>query len=115
MCVLMDKTLIPSLTSCRTEFLCVYFTDLTLVLLMLYHPFWNDRKADDDAIDCISDVVDFSFIKYGSSCKFVVCGDFNDLHKSFSTIANLTQLFSLVDLPTLFGNFLMLAFLGSMT
>ena len=68
--------------------------------MILYHPFWNDNSADQDAISCICDVMDFGYIKYGCDCKFVICGDFNDLHKSFSTICNLTQLTSLVDFPT---------------
>jgi len=72
----------------------------------MYHPFWNDSKADEDAVTCITDVIDFGYIKYGADCKFIVCGDFNDLHKSYSTIRNLTQLIPLVDFPTRDSNIL---------
>ena len=83
-----------------SAFLCIYVAELMLVLVVIYHPFWNDCKADEEAISCITEVVDYGYLKFGPSCKFVICGDFNDLHKSYDVICNVTQFSCLIDFPT---------------
>ena len=99
-CISIDSLSVPSLSNVASEFLCVFINELFLVLLVIYHPFWNDVKADELAISCILDVIDFSFIKFGPSCKFILCGDFNDLHKSYSQISHVSCLLPLVEFPT---------------
>ena len=54
---------IPSLRSVTSELLCVYIRDLGLVAIIIYHPYWNNVSVNQDAIDCIVEVLDFALIK----------------------------------------------------
>ena len=91
---------VPSLASCRSEFLILYIKNFHLFLICIYHPFWNDANAHKEAISCISDLLDFAFVKYGSSVRISVIGDFNDLRNHFSCVTRLTRLLPLVEFPT---------------
>ncbi len=91
---------VPSLVSCRSEFLVCFIKTFHLLVISIYHPFWNDADAHKEAISCISGLIDFAFIKYGPNIRVCVVGDFNDLRNHFSTITHLTRLIPLVEFPT---------------
>ena len=86
--------------SCRSEFLVCFIKTFHLLVISIYHPFWNDADAHKEAISCLCGLIDFAFIKYGSNIRVCVVGDFNDLRNHFSTITQLTRLIPLVDFPT---------------
>ena len=82
---------LPPMTSCQSEFLCIFVKEFTLFLIILYHPFWNDAAADEDAISYLTQAVDFAHITYGSHCNVSICGDFNDLRHRYDLISRLTE------------------------
>ena len=91
---------VPSLHSAASEFLCLFFHDLFLVVVALYHPFWNDSTANHQAITLITDVADYASLTYGPEVRIIVCGDFNDLRHHFSSISLLTGLIPIVNFKT---------------
>ena len=99
-CEVIDRELFPSLNQSPSEFLCLFLKDLNLVVLVIYHPFWNNVKANDDAITVHTEVLDVCFLKFGPRTKFIFCGDYNDLHHSYDMISSMTQLSYLVTFPT---------------
>lgn len=109
---IIDDISLPILNS-RTEFLVFYVEDLTTLLIVIYHPHWNDSRANEEAITFITSAIDLVLIKFGDYINIVLCGDFNGLREHFDTISALTQLKPMVDSPTrgshildqLFSNF----------
>lgn len=49
----------------------------------LYHSFWNDAKANNEALVCISEI--FLRIKFVQNIRIVVCGDFNGLRAEYTS------------------------------
>ena len=41
---------IPSLRQCDTEFLPILFLSVPIIIICLYHPFWNDSLRDKECI-----------------------------------------------------------------
>ena len=93
---------IPSLSSCETEFLPLIFRDLCLLVIICYHPFWNNLSQHNMAIDCIVNILDYVSVheSFSSHLKILVAGDFNDLSKLYDTISSETGLMSCVTFPT---------------
>ena len=91
---------VPSLQSCESEFLILFIEKYELLLVTIYHAFWNNVTANDRAISCITDIIDFGLLKYGPRLRVILCGDFNDLRHHYADISRLTLLKSLVDFPT---------------
>ena len=96
----LDEREIPSLQLCESEFLVLYIQKYHVLIVCLYHAFWNNTAANECAISCITDVLDFGWINYGPSLRVLLCGDFNDLRHSFFSISKLTLLTPLVNFPT---------------
>ena len=111
----MTESDITSLTTCATEFLPIIFNDLSLLVIICYHPFWNDIAQHNTAIDCLLDILDYVAVNksFPSALRILVVGDFNDLSKFSNTISSLTGLCPSVSFPTrghsvldqLFSNF----------
>jgi len=99
-CSVIDLCDIPGLTSSGSEFLVIAVKDFNLLLICLYHPFWNNAAADEEAIACLTGIIDFAHLRFGTNLRIVVCGDFNDLRLHLSTIASILQLTPLVDFST---------------
>ena len=91
---------VPALDEAPSEFLALYVKDFHTLLICVYHAFWSDTEADERAISCITDVLDFGFIKFGANLHILLCGDFNDLRHCFSDISRMTCLTPLVNFPT---------------
>lgn len=100
LCSTFSSSDIPSLSCCNSEFLIIFVNEFNLLLICIYHPFWNEAFEHQSAINCITDVVDFGYLTFGSNLKIVLCGDFNDLRHHFETISTLTQLKYLVNFNT---------------
>ena len=83
-----------SLNSCKTEFLPLFFNKLSLLVIGVYHPFWNAPRNHDDAINCITDIIDYVAVNldFDSYLRVVLLGDFNDLRGYSKTISSVTQL-----------------------
>ena len=78
----LDLESISTIDSCDSEILPVIFPTLKLLVVTVYHPFWNDSTRNEQAIHTICDIIEFVFslpIFDPLSTKIVVCGDFNDL------------------------------------
>ncbi len=95
-----SESQVPSLENPKSEFLCLFFRELFLVLIAVYHPFWNDSTANQEAMTVITDVVDYAFLTHGSEVRIILCGDFNDLRNQFSDISLLTNLTPVVNFKT---------------
>lgn len=93
---------VPSLQLCSSELIAFYITSINLIVICIYHPFWGDRQKNDEAVDCITDLIDFAVTSLNSNhpIKMLVCGDFNDLRHSYDYISHVTDLVPLVKHPT---------------
>lgn len=49
-----DAQAVPAL---KTEFLPLFFKSLCLVVICMYHPFWNNHFHHEAAINCITDII----------------------------------------------------------
>ena len=106
---------ITSLSECATEFLPIIFGHLSLLVIICYHPFWNNAAEHNAAIDCLLDILDYVAVSksFSTAPRILVVGDFNDLSRYFDTISSLSGLCSAVSFPTsddrildqLFSNF----------
>ena len=100
---------IPSLSMCSSEILPIIFIGLPLLLICVYHPFWNAPSEDAaciDAIQAIIDHVSVTSIYDPDKLKTVLCGDFNGLHNRYDEISTLIQLPYIVNSPTRGSNVL---------
>lgn len=70
------------------------------MVIVIYHPHWNDAAANDEALTYITSVIDLILVKFGANINIVLCGDFNGLRNNFHDISALTQLIPIVDSPT---------------
>jgi hypothetical protein len=96
-----DEMVVPdSGTIAASEFLCVVIKDFSLVLIAIYHPFWDRRDAHEDALSVLTGMIDSALLKFGESLRILVCGDFNGLRDYYTTFSHQTQLKDIVDFPT---------------
>lgn len=100
-----ESTQIPSLSVCNSEFLTIFFRQMSLLLIGLYHPFWNSPVEHEAAINAITDVIDHVMVneQYFGKPRIVIFGDFNDLWKYYDEISMITQLRPLVSFATRCG------------
>ena len=91
---------IPSLNDCGSEFLPIMLPNL--LLIAIYHPFWNCPKEHEAAISCLLDIIDFSLSSSldSSDLRIVIIGDLNDLRHYTNDIEQLTRTKAIVDFPT---------------
>jgi len=98
-----DASKVPSVASCKSEILSVFSIELSLLVIAIYHPFWNDASKDTECIMCITEIIDFALINFGCdpcTLRIVLCGDFNDLRKRTKDISDATQLFPIIEEAT---------------
>ena len=97
---------IPSLNDCGSEFLPIILPKL--LLIAIYHPFWNCPKEHEAAISCLLDIIDFSLSSSldSSDLRIVIIGDLNDLRHYTNDIEQLTGTKAIVDFPTRCNNVL---------
>ena len=103
---------IPTLAASETEFSIFVLPDISMLLVVLYHPVWNDSGKHEGALSCLMDIIDFVLSSHLNACKarIVVCGDFNDLRLYNDKITKLTGLRQIVNFPTREANTLDLIF-----
>ena len=94
----LDPLLSP--LSINSEFLSLHVKELSLVVIIIYHPYWNDSQADDEALTTLFAIIDHVYVRFGSDIRLALLGDFNDLRKHYSSISQLSQLSPIVDFPT---------------
>ncbi len=97
---------IPSISECSSELLPIVLPQLLLVTV--YHPWWNSPSEHEKCISCIVDIVDFVFSSILNPCsaKLIVCGDFNGLRHHYRELADLLHVKALIDFPTRENNIL---------
>ena len=90
------------LETSETEFSVFVLPDVSLLLIALYHPVWNNKSKHEAAVNQIMDIIDFVMCSYLNPCnaKIILCGDFNDLRLFNDDIARLSGLTQIVDFPT---------------
>ena len=91
---------VPALGSVSSEILAFYVPEFHLLLICVYHAFWNCKEANESAISCFSEILDYGYIQFGSHVRIMLCGDFNDLRHHFCDISTLTCLKPIVNVPT---------------
>ena len=96
-CSVVSCESVISMSQSQTEFLVLYVNEFSLVLIIIYHPHWNNSFAHDDAISCIVSLIDFTHIKFGRKIRHCLLGDFNDLRKYYDTLSSLTMLTPIVN------------------
>lgn len=97
---IIDENAVSSLGNCKSEILSMILPNL--LLIAIYHPFWNNPTEHKDCITCITDIIDYAFSSHLNECsgKIVLCGDFNDLRLYSDDIQRLTGAKAIVDFPT---------------
>ena len=80
----------------------MFFSHMSLLIIGVYHPFWDDPLSHDEAINCITDLIDYVVMNldFDSRLRIVLLGDFNDLRYYYKTISHVTHLKSRVSFPT---------------
>ena len=93
---------VQSLRLCSSEFVAFYISSINLIVIAIYHPFWGDRQKNDEAIDCVTDIIDFGMtsLSKDNCVKVFLCVDFNDLRHSYDYISQITSLVPIVGDPT---------------
>ena len=94
---------VPSLDFCESEILSLLFANIPLIIVGVYHPFWNDATRNGNCIACISDLIDYAMVSTTfdpTKLQVALCGDFNGLHLHFDEISQATQLKPVVSSPT---------------
>ena len=99
-CSIVDSSDIPGLPSSRSETLVIFIRDFNLLLVGVYHPFWNDVAAHEEALSCLTGILDFAHVTFGPNLRIIVCGDLNDLRFHLTTLSSLTQLVPVVNFST---------------
>ena len=89
---------VSSFPSSKTEFL-TFFINHSMLVIVLYHPYWGDTTYHEIAIDKIIDLVSHGR-KEHSITNVLICGDFNDLGNFVDDINAVLGLESLFELPT---------------
>ena len=86
----------------ETEFSVFVLPEVSLLLIAMYHPVWNNPEKHGAALDCIMVIIDFVLSYHLDSCKarIILCGDFNDLRLYNNKIKKLTGLKQIVKFPT---------------
>jgi len=97
-----DDSHVPCLVSCQTEFLSFVIPKCFLLVISLYHPFWNNKEKHEEAIFCVTSIIDFCMLNCLDPLKarIVICGDFNDLRSFQNEISSLTNCKQIVQFPT---------------
>lgn len=97
---------VPSIGECASEVLSIVIPRLLVVAV--YHPFWDSAAEHESCISCITDVADFVFssILDPSHSKLIVCGDFNGLRHHYQEIADLLNVKAIIEFPTRENNIL---------
>lgn len=100
--LLITENCVPSIACCHTEILSFVVPEFSLLVISVYHPFWNHKQMHDEAILCIIDIIDFCMTHRLDPLKarVLVCGDFNDLRLYSDEICRLTSLTQIVRFPT---------------
>ena len=107
-----ESQAIPSLASTETEFSIFVLPDISMLLISLYHPVWNDPGKHEIGLSCVLDIIDYVLSSHLDAYKarIVICGDFNDLRLYNDKITQLTGLKQIVNFPTRKENTLDLIF-----
>jgi hypothetical protein len=91
---------VPSLPVSNSEFLCIFLKTYNLMVICVYHPFWNNCAADEAAISVITRFIDYACVKFGSNIHIMICGDINGLRVHSGELMRLTRLSPIVDFAT---------------
>ena len=87
-----------------SEIHAAYVSDISLLVIGVYHPFWGNAAKDNERLDrVISIIIDHAYTTCTcepAKMKVAVCGHFNDLHLRFDELSRLTQLTPVVRSPT---------------
>ncbi len=86
---------VPCLSACDTEFLCISFSVIPLLVICVYHPFWNSPSRSAECLTCISNIIDHVHVNSSFDAhklRVILCGDFNGLSHHYDEITRVTQL-----------------------
>ena len=86
------------------------------MIIVVYHPYWNDSVMHLKCTDCLTEVVDFVFTSLLDvhDSNVIICGDFNDLRNYYELIASLSNTKPVVHAPTRGTNMLDQIFASSL-
>lgn len=103
---------VPCLQSCQSEIFSFVIPSLSCLVIAMYHPFWNNKTMHDEAIQCVTEIIDYCLTTLLDPLKarIVLCGDFNDLRLCSDEISRVTGLKQIVNFPTRGKNSLDLIF-----
>lgn len=98
----LDLHSIPNISRSESEILPVII-DGSLLVVCLYHPFWNDSHRDSECISSLIDIIDYTLTNIAfdpSRFKCLICGDFNGLRSHYVDIQHQTGLTPIVTAAT---------------
>ena len=79
----------------KTDLLAIYLPDFDLVIIAIYHPYWNNQNAHHTVLQTLQVVLD----NVGCS-KVIICGDINDMRNYIQGLYDCNNLSQLVNFST---------------
>lgn len=87
---------------CDTEILAFMIKKWSILIIIIYHPFWANKQKDSECINAITSIMDtvLTSMDNESCVKTILCGDFNGLRLNYDEISEVTGLKATVHSPT---------------
>jgi len=117
-CLVLTAERMPPLVNCSSEILPIFITSLSTLLICVYHPFFNNKEKDEEAINTFVSIIDhflLSMRQDPDGIRLVLCGDFNDIRKLNDQLCSLTGLQPCVSQPSRGSNILDQIYVNSKT
>ncbi len=58
---MLDVNSVQEIDACESEILTLMFPVIKLILIAIYHPFWNDSDRNNKAVSTIADIMEYVF------------------------------------------------------
>jgi hypothetical protein len=117
-CHVLTAECMPPLVNCSSEILPIFIASLSTLLICVYHPFFNNKEKDEEAINTFVSIIDhflLSLRQDSDEIRLVLCGDFNDIRKLNDQLCSLTGLKPCVSQPSRGSNILDQIYVNSKT
>jgi hypothetical protein len=83
-----------------SEMIVLFYKQVRVLLIAIYHPYWKDAEANNRAILNITAAIDWCLAYKHPDSRLIITGDFNDLRLDMEQIENMLNVIHVVTFPT---------------